>query len=262
MKRPPQWLRRNFGLVLLALLLPAIPATAAHHFMQIEQVIGGVGGDRSAQAIQLRMRASGQNFVSNTRLVVRDATGANPIVLENTSSDVANGQSCRRILFATPAFAAYTNIPLSADFTMDPIPVSYLAAGSLTHESDTGAMIYWRLSWGGASYGGTGATDLSNDPDGNANPPFAGALPSAGQQALQITAACNAQSTSSSLQYATTPGAATFINNANVSFTVVGGAPPEVPLLSNGVGIALLLGLCSVAILAVLRARRRALQEG
>ena len=38
----------------------ATPAVATFHLMQIEQVIGGVNGDTSAQAIQLRMRASTQ----------------------------------------------------------------------------------------------------------------------------------------------------------------------------------------------------------
>jgi hypothetical protein len=36
------------------LLLPLNRASAAFHFMQIEQVIGGVNGDTTAQAIQLR----------------------------------------------------------------------------------------------------------------------------------------------------------------------------------------------------------------
>jgi hypothetical protein len=40
------------------------PALGSFHLMQIEQVIGGVNGDTSAQAIQLRMRAAGENFVS------------------------------------------------------------------------------------------------------------------------------------------------------------------------------------------------------
>ena len=42
------------------------PARATFHFMQIEQVIGGANGDTAAQAIQLRMRLGGQNFLSQT----------------------------------------------------------------------------------------------------------------------------------------------------------------------------------------------------
>ena len=43
-------------------------AHATFHLMQIEQVIGGVNGDTSAQAIQLRMRFAGQ-----TQVAERDA---------------------------------------------------------------------------------------------------------------------------------------------------------------------------------------------
>src|SRR5947207_909223 len=57
----------------LAGFATANPARAAFHVMQIEQVIGGVingaSADTSAQAIQLRMRAAGQNFVSAARLI-------------------------------------------------------------------------------------------------------------------------------------------------------------------------------------------------
>ncbi len=52
--------------------------------MQISQIIGGVNGDTSAQAIELRMRAPGQNFLSNApKLIVVDATGSNPITLNS-----------------------------------------------------------------------------------------------------------------------------------------------------------------------------------
>ena len=47
----------------------ASPAAVSFHFMQIEQVIGGVNGDPSAQAIQLRMRTCFQNQVQQARLV-------------------------------------------------------------------------------------------------------------------------------------------------------------------------------------------------
>ena len=57
--------------------------------MQISQVIGGVNGDTSAQAIELRMRSPGQNILSLApKLVVVDATGSNPITLITFSADV------------------------------------------------------------------------------------------------------------------------------------------------------------------------------
>ena len=43
---------------------------------QIEQVIGGVQGDVSQQAVQLRMRAGGQNQMQFSRLLAYDAAFA------------------------------------------------------------------------------------------------------------------------------------------------------------------------------------------
>jgi hypothetical protein len=57
------------------------PAYASFHLMQIEQVIGGVGGRVDRQAIQLRMRAFGQNLVSLARIRAWDATGSNPVMI-------------------------------------------------------------------------------------------------------------------------------------------------------------------------------------
>ena len=48
--------------------LAAHSAHATFHLMQIEQVIGGVDGDTTKQAIQLRMRFASQNFVSQGRM--------------------------------------------------------------------------------------------------------------------------------------------------------------------------------------------------
>ena len=51
-----------------ALALPS-PALAAFHLMEIEQVIGGVNGDTTAQAVQLRMRTGGQNLLAGNALL-------------------------------------------------------------------------------------------------------------------------------------------------------------------------------------------------
>jgi len=208
--------------------LAAQPAAASFHLMQIEQVIGGVNGDASAQAIQLRMRSVGQNLVAASRLRCWDAAGANPIIVHNIAANVANGAAGARVLLATNAMLSQTTPAMVPDFVMtNPIPASYLAAGSLTFEDDSGN-IYWRVSWGGGSYTGSGSlltTGLGgNDADGNANPPFASALPSTTLQALQFTGAANALSTNNAAQYAVTAGAATFVKNNGTSYVVTG--PP------------------------------------
>jgi hypothetical protein len=198
----------------------ARPAEATFHEMQIEQVIGGVNGNTSAQAIQLRMRATGQNFVSQGRLRVSDAAGANPILLIDFTTDVASGNLGDRVLAATSAFANATATALTPDFILtNPIPASYLAAGSLTYETDTG-FVLWRLSWGGAGYTGSGNGLTTNDVDGNFNPPFPGSLPSTSAQALLFQNAATAPSTNNAADYALTPGAAVFTNNAGAGATV------------------------------------------
>jgi hypothetical protein len=197
------------------------PAGASFHLMQIERVIGGVDGSTAVQAVQLRMRSSFQNLVSNGRLVVRDATGANPVLLIAFPTDVTNSAAGDRVLAATSAFASATSPSLTPDFILtNPIPASYLPAGTLTWEDDFGTIL-WRLSWGGAGYTGSGAGAITNDADGVFSPPFAGPLPSSSGQALLFQGAASALSTNNASNYALTTGSAAFTNNARASGTVV-----------------------------------------
>ncbi len=207
---------------LLAAVLGAAPARASFHFMQIEQVIGGVQGDVGAQAIQLRMRSAGQNLVANSRIRAWDAAGLNPILIIDMTTNVANGAGGSRVLITTAAFQGYVSPVQTPDFTMtNPIPASYLAAGSLTFEDNFGS-IYWRLSWGGAAYTGSGALLTTNDANGNANPPFPGPLPHTGLDAVRFTGLASALSTTNAADYALTAGASTWTNNAGASEAVVG----------------------------------------
>lgn len=215
---------------LLGLLVLQPTAHATFHLQQMEQVIGGVNGDTTAQAIQMRMRATGQNFVSGAKLIAFDAAGQNPITILDLTSDVANGAVGDHVLIVSANFPSHTTPTTVPDFTMtNPIPASYLAAGSLCWESD-GGTIYWRLSWGGASYTGSGAGNTANDADGNFNPPFGSALPSSGASALQFQGTASAKSTNNAADYLVTAGAAVFVNNAGASFTVNGATLPVVSM--------------------------------
>ncbi|MCP4246713.1 MAG: hypothetical protein GY778_06660 [bacterium] len=218
-------LARGAWIVGLTCVLAVQPAEASVHLMQIEQVIGGVDGDTSAQAIQLRMRSNFQNQLGGSRLRVWDAAGLNPILVADPTNSVAGASQGDRVLIASAGFTGVTDPAAVADFTIDNlIPPSYLAAGSLTFENNAGTVIYWRLIWGGASYTGptTGAT--TNDTDGDFGPPFPGPLPSTGTDAVQFQGPANAQSTTNLADYALTSGGAVFTNNAGVSFTVDGAA--------------------------------------
>lgn len=216
--------RRSLPLffVLLACAFGPRTAHATFHLMQIERVIGGVNGDVSAQAIQLRMRGGFQNQIQESRLRVWDAAGANPVVLFDPSGS-APEQPLQgvgvRVLLATQHFTSYTNPPLAPDYLLaGPIPASYLAAGSLTFEDKLGT-VYWRVSWGGVNYTGPGTVSSTNDAqlDGTFNPPFNGPLPSTGDIALQTILAAAVGGTSTLADYALSPSPATFTNNASQS---------------------------------------------
>ncbi len=205
-------------------------AHATFHLMQIEQVVGGVNGDTTAQAIQLRMRATGQNFVSGGKLIAFDAAGQNPITVLDVAGNVSNGALGDHVLIASANFPSHTTPTAVPDFTMaNPIPASYLAAGSLAWESDSGT-VYWRLSWGGAAYTGPNTGNTANDADGNFGPPFGGVMPSSGTSALQFQGAANALSTNNAADYLVTAGAAVFVNNAGANFTINGAMLPTVSM--------------------------------
>jgi len=261
-------MKRSTGFVCLAVLAVSIlprSAFAAFHLMEIEQVIGGVGGDTTAQAVQLKMRTTGQNFLTGSaQLVVRDAAGANPVLLATFASNPLGG-ACREILLATTAFASKTTPAAVPDYTMSAIPASYLAAGSLTFETLGGASTYWRVTWGDGAYSGsqaihtgTGVSGIGNDGDGDSltSLAFATALPSSSAKALQFTPACalTADETNNLAQYAVTSSAAVFKNNGLASFTVVAGPPiPGLP----GVAKLILSALLGVGVLVFAIARRR-----
>lgn len=208
------------GAVWSLAFLPA--ANASFHFMQIAEVISGVNGDTSAQAIELRMRSSGQNFLSNApKLIVVDANGANPITLINFASDVAIGNFGSTILIASSTFKNYTANPATfvSDFTLtNTIPASYLNAGRLLYE-DSFNNILWSLAFGGTSYTGPTNGETTN---GVADPgKFGGPLPSTTLRALLYQGDASGQNSNNATDYALTAGAATFTNNAGTNFTVV-----------------------------------------
>jgi hypothetical protein len=207
------------GGIALSMLVGTV-ASANHHIMQIQQIIGGVGGDVTAQAIQLRQRIAGQNIILNSRLRVYDANGLNPITLITFPANVTNGAAGATILIASPSFVSKTSPACVPDFTMTKvIPASYLAAGKLTFED--GPTIWWSVAWGGAAYTGPQTVSIFNDSDGNAGAAFAGVLPSTTTQTLFYNGIASGASTTNAANYLVSSGAAVFKNNAGNNFTVI-----------------------------------------
>lgn len=210
--------RRRLLCCLLLLLIPAWPALASFHLMQIEQVTGGMCDHTSQQAVQLRLRSAGQNQVSGTQLVAYDAAGNNPVTVLVFPSNVSVGTGGARILVASSSFVSAQGI--TPDFTMmNPIPADYLPAGRLTFQN--GSTILWSLSWGGTAYTGSTLGSTDNDADGNFGPSWPGVLTSGSDQALLFQGAANAQSTNNAANYALTPGAATFTRNNGTAVQVI-----------------------------------------
>jgi hypothetical protein len=188
-----------------------------------------VNGDTTKQAIQLRQRSSFQNLVSFSRVRAFDATGANPVMIIDMTTDVPNFNTGDRILITSAGFSTATTPACVSDFTMtNLIPASYLAAGRLTFEDD-GGTILWSLAWGGAAYTGSNLGSLTNDADGNFGPPYGGPCPSATIQALRFSGSATAPSTTNFADYGITLGAAVFMNNARTEFTVISTTPPCYP---------------------------------
>ena len=94
------------GLAVASCLAAAAPGAASFHLMQIEQVIGGVCGDLTQQAIQLRMRADDQGVVNLARIRAWDSAGGFPVVIKDFTTNVTLDTEGSRVLSLSPAFDA------------------------------------------------------------------------------------------------------------------------------------------------------------
>lgn len=229
-----------------ALTFISSSALAAFHVMQIEEIIGALNGNTSAQAIQLRLRGAGQTQVQSARVIARDAAGLNPILLLDMTTPVANGTTGDNVLLASSAFntimTSVYGASYASDFTLaNLIPASYLSGGKVTFEDD-GGTIYWSTAFG--NYTGTNLGSTQNDPDGNFGAPTS-ALPTNSRQGIRFPGAAAAASTTNFNDYALTADPATVRNNARNSFIVA----PEP-------GTAALLAAGALAGLAFIRRRR------
>jgi hypothetical protein len=181
---------RRIVLTALATGILTTSAPAAFHLMQIEEIIGGINGDPTAQAIQLRQRSANNHVVSGTQLWARDATGGSAILLLTIPGNVS---------------------------LANPIPQDYLSGGKVTFESS--GFIYWSVAFG--NYTGSNTGQFDNDSNGNFGTPFPNALPFDTLRGIHFPGAFSAGSTTNFNDYAFTPNPAQVRNNAGGNFTVV-----------------------------------------
>ena len=96
------------------------PALAAHHIVQISEVMSGFAGDPDVQFVEIELLAGSQQFIANTRLTVFNADGTfNTVLLDPLVSSVSTSPG--RVLMATQAFVDLTPSPgVTPDFIFPP----------------------------------------------------------------------------------------------------------------------------------------------
>ena len=100
---------QSVAAILMGMLLIPTSVGATFHFMSISEIGAGFGGDPDVQFVELRLDASGQTHLTDTRLTAFDADGT-ATELTLSAQGVGNGTSGANILYATAAFAAVTGV--------------------------------------------------------------------------------------------------------------------------------------------------------
>jgi hypothetical protein len=121
------------GAAVAALLLPRV-AAAIFHIAVIDEVMTSYNGDSTAQFVEIRMLAAGQNFVGNlggpSFLGVFDSSGAYVGDALTITSDLANDGSDVRWIMATSALATAVGGGFTPDFVI-PGPLYLPTAGGM-----------------------------------------------------------------------------------------------------------------------------------
>ncbi len=74
--------------VLLAVLVP-VPGQAVYHFANIDEIMSGVGGDSTAQYVEIRMLSAAQGSVAHSRLTAFSCNGSTHAILLEVPNDGA-----------------------------------------------------------------------------------------------------------------------------------------------------------------------------
>jgi len=95
--------------VLLALLVP-VPGQAVYHIANIDEIMSGMGGDATAQYVEIRMLFGGQGSVAHSRLTAFSCDGSSHAILLEVPDDVCPANSNGRWTMGTTSWAAATGV--------------------------------------------------------------------------------------------------------------------------------------------------------
>lgn len=102
--------------IAVVLCAAATPALASFHLAHIRRVMTGTGGNTDVQYVEILMDATGQNFVSGSKLIAFGADGAFDHVILTVPANVKSGKD-RPWLMASAGFQAASGI--APDFVFD-----------------------------------------------------------------------------------------------------------------------------------------------
>src|SRR5881296_3431758 len=114
--------------VLLAVLVP-VPGQAVFHLANIDEIMSGLGGDSSAQYVEIRMLSGGQGSVAHSRLTAFSCDGSTHAILLEVPNDVCPANTNGRWTMGTTSWAAATGV--TPDFIFPAAPAFANACGMI-----------------------------------------------------------------------------------------------------------------------------------
>jgi len=95
--------------LLLAVLVP-VSGRAVYHFANIDEIMSGMGGDPTAQYVEIRMLFAGQGSVAHSRLTAFSCDGSTHTVLLEVPDNVCPASTDGRWTMGTTSWATATGV--------------------------------------------------------------------------------------------------------------------------------------------------------
>ena len=95
--------------LLLAVLVP-VSGRAVYHFANIDEIMSGMGGDPTAQYVEIRMLFAGQGSVAHSRLTAFSCDGSTHTVLLEVLDNVCPASTDGRWTMGTTSWATATGV--------------------------------------------------------------------------------------------------------------------------------------------------------